>query len=54
VINILVYGWYNHSNLGDDLFEDAFKNLFPDYNFKFQDYIDEKSLKNIENEKIRK
>lgn len=33
--NILVYGFYNKSNIGDDLFAEAFKNLFPQYNFIF-------------------
>lgn len=32
---VLVYGWYGQSNLGDDLFVEAFRRLFPDYRFKF-------------------
>lgn len=36
---VLVYGYYNKSNLGDDLFADAFKGLFPDYEFTFVDKI---------------
>lgn len=33
--NILVYGWYGQGNIGDELFTDAFRNLFPDYSFTF-------------------
>lgn len=36
---ILVYGYYDKSNLGDDLFADAFQSLFPDYQFTFTDHI---------------
>ncbi len=32
---VLVYGWYNKGNIGDELFKDAFKHLFPDLNFTF-------------------
>jgi polysaccharide pyruvyl transferase WcaK-like protein len=45
--NILVYGWYMHNNIGDDLFIDAFKALFPAYNFIFVDYINTECLQNI-------
>lgn len=38
-MNILVYGWYHHDNLGDDLFMSAFRNLFPQFSFKFVDQI---------------
>lgn len=38
-MKILVYGYYNKSNLGDDLFVDAFRNLFPNYQFTFTDNI---------------
>jgi polysaccharide pyruvyl transferase WcaK-like protein len=34
---ILVYGWYHKSNIGDDLFIDAFQNLFPEFEFSFVD-----------------
>lgn len=43
--NILVYGFYNHKNLGDDLFIDAFKLLFPTLNFTFTDKLTEENLK---------
>jgi polysaccharide pyruvyl transferase WcaK-like protein len=34
--NVLVCGWYFHDNLGDDLFIDAFKLLFPNFNLTFK------------------
>ena len=45
---ILVYGWYHHENIGDDLFIEAFKSLFPNYNFIFVDHIKVESLQNID------
>jgi len=36
---VLVYGWYNKGNLGDDLFRDAFQQLFPTFSFTFTDKI---------------
>lgn len=44
-MNICVYGWYGHNNLGDELFKDAFKKLFPEYNFTFTDHF---TLENVE------
>jgi polysaccharide pyruvyl transferase WcaK-like protein len=44
---ILVYGWYNKGNLGDELFKQAFKKLIPNYNLFFTDKITKKSLENI-------
>lgn len=38
-MNVLVYGWYNHQNLGDQLFIDAFKILFPEIIFTFTDTL---------------
>lgn len=46
--NILVYGWYHHQNMGDDLFAEAFKSLFPFYNFIFVDKISLNDLKNVD------
>lgn len=46
--HVLVYGWYFHSNLGDDLFIDAFKELFPNYNFTFRSSITSKDLHNVD------
>lgn len=37
--NVLVYGFYNHDNIGDQLFIDAFKTIFPNINFSFSDSI---------------
>ncbi len=45
---ILVYGWYNQGNLGDDLFVDAFKNLFPQFEFRFTNHITNDHLKDID------
>lgn len=45
---VLVYGWYNQNNLGDELFKDAFKNLFPNFEFQFTDYIRVEHLKDID------
>lgn len=38
-MNILVYGWYHQDNLGDELFMDAFRTLFPQLTFKFVNQI---------------
>jgi polysaccharide pyruvyl transferase WcaK-like protein len=46
--NILVYGFYFKDNLGDDLFIEAFKSLFPNYNFIFVDHIKTEFLQNID------
>ncbi len=45
---ILVYGWYNSGNIGDDLFAAAFKKLFPKYNFKFTSQLNEKILSDVD------
>lgn len=45
---ILVYGWYHQLNIGDDLFVQSFKKLFPDYDFTFCDSINTESLKDID------
>src|SRR5271156_1919935 len=37
--SVLVYGFYNHGNYGDELFKDAFKLIFPELNFTFTDRI---------------
>lgn len=46
-LKVLVYGWYGHSNIGDELFKDAFKHLFPKYDFVFTDRITQDLLKDI-------
>lgn len=35
----MIYGHYNHQNIGDELFKVAFKKLFPSYNFTFTDHL---------------
>ncbi len=46
--NILVYGWYHQGNLGDDLFVDAFRQLFPAINFTFTNHITSTYLKDVD------
>lgn len=46
--NILVFGFYFKDNLGDDLFIEAFKSLFPNLNFTFVDHIDIECLQNVD------
>lgn len=36
---VLVFGWYEHSNLGDQLFKVAFQRVFPSCDFIFTDRI---------------
>jgi polysaccharide pyruvyl transferase WcaK-like protein len=45
---VLVYGWYGQLNIGDDLFAEAFKHLFPDVSFVFHDSITLDKLMNID------
>jgi len=47
-MRVLVYGWYGKSNIGDELFIDAFRNLFPDFEFIFVNNINENSLEGID------
>lgn len=47
-IRIVVAGYYNNSNLGDNLFVDAFKFLFPDISFIFTNHITINSLQNVD------
>jgi len=47
-MKILVYGWYHQSNIGDDLFIDAFENLFPDFQFIFRENITADHLKDVD------
>lgn len=46
--NILVFGFYNANNLGDELFKSAFIKLFPLYKFIFVSHISLNSLKDID------
>jgi len=45
---ILVYGWYGHLNIGDELFVGAFRKLFPDFHFVFRDNITIHSLEDVD------
>ncbi len=47
-MKVLVYGWYHHLNIGDDLFIDSFKKLFPNFDFVFTDSINLQSLSGID------
>lgn len=47
-MKVLVYGWYRQGNLGDDLFMEAFRKLFPTYDFVFTDHIEIDMLQDIE------
>lgn len=47
-MKVLVYGWYHQSNIGDELFIDAFKTLFPDFEFLFTNSIAAKHLDGID------
>lgn len=47
-MNVLVYGWFNNKNIGDQLFCSAFKTLFPTFNFTFVNHFTKASLKNID------
>jgi polysaccharide pyruvyl transferase WcaK-like protein len=47
-MKVLVYGWYNQLNIGDDLFVSAFKKLFPTYEFRFKDNIRVADLQDID------
>jgi len=42
--NILVYGWYLNGNVGDDLFMDAFRKIFPELKFTFTNQITSEQL----------
>lgn len=45
-MKILVFGFFNKDNLGDELFKEAFKHLFPEFDLYFTDYITIELLKN--------
>jgi len=44
---ILVYGWYNHGNIGDELFKLAFQKLFPEQVFIFTDILNAELLNSV-------
>lgn len=44
---IVVLGFYNKNNLGDELFKEAFKQIFPKYDFTFTDEITSSILEGV-------
>lgn len=47
-MRVLVVGYYQKSNLGDDLFVEAFQHLFPEIDFVFADQITQQHLIGID------
>lgn len=47
-MKVLVYGWYHQLNIGDELFIECFKKLFPTFDFVFTDSIKTSSLDGID------
>lgn len=47
-MKVLVYGWYHQGNIGDDLFMDAYRHLFPDIDFEFSEKITLDKLKDVD------
>lgn len=47
-MNLLVLGWLNHENLGDDSYQESFRILFPDHNLTFVDRLTEKAIEECE------
>lgn len=48
MINILVFGYFGVSNLGDELFKEAFATLFPEYNFIFTSHFTKSKIDNCD------
>lgn len=47
-MNILVYGWYHSGNIGDDLFREAFAELFSSHSFYYTKEITKNNLEGID------
>lgn len=45
---ILIYGWYGRSNIGDELFRDAFVKILPEFDLRFVSKIDVSVLKGVD------
>lgn len=45
---ILVYGWYGHKNVGDELMAEALRRLLPDHELRFVDYIKNDALLDVD------
>jgi Polysaccharide pyruvyl transferase len=48
MMKILVYGWYHQLNIGDDLFIQSFRKLFPNYQFTFSDHMSVEALQAVD------
>lgn len=44
---VLVYGWYHQQNIGDDLFIQAFRKIFPELSFTFTNRITASDLTDV-------
>jgi len=47
-MNIVVYGFYHKNNIGDELFKEAFQQLFHSNNFTFIDHITISNIKDFD------
>lgn len=47
-MKILVYGWYNSGNIGDNLFCEAFSKLFPSHQFSYTKVITKENIADVE------
>lgn len=43
---ILVYGWYGHQNIGDELMAKALQTMLPEFSLKFVDYLKKQDVEN--------
>lgn len=43
---ILVYGWYGHQNIGDELMAKALQKMLPEFELKFVDYLKKQDVEN--------
>lgn len=47
-MKVLVFGFYDKGNLGDELFKEAFKKIFPELDFTFTDKLTKELLKSFQ------
>lgn len=43
-VRIVVFGWYNHGNVGDESFIKAFRQVYPQHDFTFTDHISQSHI----------
>lgn len=48
MVNVLIYGFTNKGNTGDELFVEAYKKLFPEYNLIFTDFFTKARIDNAD------